>query len=69
MTDKEFLIETDELPVCIQKYMIRSIRFQYMVTHIPCLDLKIANALSQAPLPEITQTDKQLQQDADAYVT
>ena len=43
-------------------------RFQYQITHIPGSDLKIAYALSWAPLLEITQTDKQLQQDADAYV-
>ena len=47
---------------------MRLMRFQYQVTHIPGSDLKIADALSRAPLPEITQTDKQLQQDADAYV-
>ena len=58
----------DELPVRIQRYRMRLMRFQYQVTHIPGSDLKIADALSRAPLPEITQTDKQLQQDADAYV-
>ena len=41
-------------------------KFQYQVTHIPGSDLKIADALFRAPLPEITQTDKQLQQEADA---
>ena len=79
---KEFLIETDhkpllplltsknldELPVRIQRYRMRLMRFQYTVTHIPGPDLKIADALSRAPLPEITDTDKQLQVDTDAYV-
>ena len=79
---KEFLIETDhkpllplltsknldELPVRIQRYRMRLMRFQYTVTHIPGPDLKIADALSRAPLPEITDTDKQLQIDTDAYV-
>ena len=32
-------------------------------------DLKIVDALSQAPLQEVTETDKQLQKDTDAYVT
>ena len=47
---------------------MRLMRFQYTVTHIPGPDLKIADALSRAPLPEITDTDKQLQIDTDAYI-
>ena len=57
---KDFLIETDhkplvplltlknldELPVRIQRYRMRLMRFQYTVTHIPGPDLKIADALS-----------------------
>ena len=43
------------------------------INEIPISDhpysrIRLADALSLAPLPEITQTDKQLQQDADAYV-
>ena len=39
-----------------------------MVTDIPVSDLKVVNILSQTPTPEITQTDKELQQDTDAGV-
>ena len=43
-------------------------RFQFTVTHIPSSDLKITDTLSQAPLQEVTETDRQLQKDTDAYV-
>ena len=58
----------DELPVCIQRYCMRLIRFQFTTVHIPVADLKIADTLSQAPLQEVTETDRQLQEDIDAYV-
>ena len=44
----------DELPMHIQRYRMRLMRFQYQVTHTPGSDLKNADALSWAPLPEIT---------------
>ena len=79
---KDFQIETDhkplvplltsknldELPVRIQRYRMRLMRFQFTATHIPGSDLKIADALSRAPLQELTETDRQLQEDTDAYV-
>ena len=79
---KDFQIETDhkplvplltsknldELPVRIQRYRMRLMRFQFTATHIPGSDLKITDTLSQAPLQEVTETDRQLQKDTDAYV-
>ena len=63
---KDFQIETDhkplvplltsknldELPVRIQRYCMRLMWFQFTATHIPGSDLKIADALSRAPLQE-----------------
>ena len=82
LVGKEFLIETDhkpllplltsknldELSVRIQRYRMRLMRFQYTVTHVPGPDPEIADALLQAPLPEVTDTDKQLQIDTVSYV-
>ena len=79
---KDFQIETDhkplvplltsknldELPVRIQRYRMRLMRFQFTATHIPGSDLKIADTLSRAPLREVTETDRRLQKDTDAYV-
>ena len=44
-------------------------RFQFTATHIPGSDLKITDALSQISLEDVTETDRQLQKDNDAYVT
>ena len=43
-------------------------RLQLTITHIPGSDLKIVDTLSRAPLQEVTETDRQIQKDTDAYV-
>ena len=42
---------------------MRLMRFQLTAAHILGADLKIADTLSQAPLQEITEADRQLQID------
>ena len=58
----------EELPVHIKWYHMRLMRFQFTAAYIPGADLKIANTLSRAPLQEVTEADRQLQKDTDAYV-
>ena len=58
----------DELPMRIQRYRMRLMRFQFTATHIPGSDLKIADTLSRTPLQEVTETDRELQKDTNANV-
>ena len=41
----------DTLPIRVQRFRLRLMRFQYTITHVPGKDLAIADALSRAPLP------------------
>ena len=79
----KFLIETDhkplvlmlstkrldELPVRIQRFRMRMMRFQYSIVHVPGKALLTADALSRAPLLQTLPADQQLLIDSDIYVT
>ena len=79
----KFLIETDhkplvpmlstkcldELPVRVQRFRMRMMRFQYSIVHVPGKALITADALSRAPLTQASQADEQLSVDSDIYVT
>lgn len=59
----------EELPVRVQRFRMRMMRFMYTISHVPGKDLTIADALSRAPVSApLTDPDKSLQQDADVYV-
>ena len=59
----------DELPVRIQRFRMRMMRFQFSITHVPGKALTTADALSRAPLTQTTPADEQLTADSDIYVS
>ena len=59
----------DELPVRIQRFRMRMMRFQYSIVHVPGKALLTADALSRAPLLQTLPADQQLLIDSDIYVT
>ena len=70
----KFSIETDhkplvpELPVRVQRFRMRMMRFQFSIYHVPGKSLIVADTLSRAPLSGVTDSDRILQEDADAFV-
>ena len=58
----------DSLPVRIQCFSIRLLRFTYTISHIPGNELTVANALLRAPVSNPTSTDTQFNKEVDVYV-
>ena len=58
----------DELPLRVQRFRLRLLRFQFSISHTPGKKLITADTLSRAPLQTLSPADSQLQEDSDAYV-
>ena len=58
----------EEIPVRVQRFRLRMMRFQFGITHVPGKDLIIADTLSRAPAADPTTADKLLQQEANAFI-
>ena len=58
----------DELPLRVQWFRLRLLRFQFSITHTPGKKLITAHTLSRAPLQTLSPAESQLQDDCDAYV-
>ncbi len=56
----------DDVPPRVLRFRLRLLRFRYKVVHIPGKEMYTADTLSRAPLA--SQGDRQLQEDAEAYV-
>ena len=65
----ELLYGLDELPVRIQHFRMRMMRFQYSIIHVPGKALLTADALLRAPLSQELPADQQLRIDSDIYVS
>ena len=57
----------DELPVRIQRFRLRMMRFSFSISHIPGKELIIADALSWAPAGSAKSDDYLLEKEAEAY--
>ena len=82
LTGLQFQIETDhkplvpllgsknleDLPLRVQRFRLRLMRFKYTVSHIPGKELVIADTLSRAPSNEVCQEDKEFRAEIQAYV-
>ena len=58
----------DELPVRIQRFRLRLMRFSYTVSHIPGKDLTVADTLSRAPTELSNISDEEFQEEVEAFV-
>ena len=82
LTGLRFHIETDhkplvplfstknleELPLRVQRFRLRMMRYSFTITHVPGKELVIADTLSRAPLSNPTSTESVLQEETDAFV-
>ena len=58
----------DELPLRIQRFRMRMMRFDFNIAHIPGKDLVTADALSRAPVSTPTENDQQKNDETQAYI-
>ena len=55
----------DAVPPCIQRFLLRMIRFSYSISYIPCTTLCTADALSRFPLCDVSSSVPEI----DAFVS
>ena len=58
----------DSLPLRVQRFRMRLMRFTYTISHVPGKDLTVVNTLSRAPVSSHTSEDTQFNSAVDAYV-
>ena len=58
----------DELPIRVQRFRLRMMRFSFSISHVPGKDLTTADTLSRAPVLESTPEDQLLHDEACAYI-
>ena len=58
----------DELPVRVQRFRLRLMRFNFTVSHVPGKDLVVADTLSRAPVSSGVTDDEEFQQEVEAYI-
>ena len=58
----------DELPLRIQRFRMRLMKFSYQISHVAGKNLVIADTLSHAPVVQISVVDQILTEEVDAYV-
>ena len=58
----------DEMPIRIQRFRLRLMRFSYKIDHIPGKKICTADTLSRAPDSESDKADTDLQTEVNAFV-
>ena len=58
----------EELPLRVQRFRLRMLRYQFTISHIPGMELVIADMLSRAPTNTPTGADHVLHQEANIFV-
>ncbi len=58
----------EELPVRVQRFRMRLMRFTYTISHVPGKNLTIADTLSRAPTSSSTTADDKLDSEVQAFV-
>ena len=58
----------EELPIRVQRFRLRLMRFSYTIVHVPGKLLCTADALSRSPVSTTSCSDSKFQQEVDAYV-
>lgn len=59
--------DLEELPVRVQRFKMRMMRYTFTISHVPGSDLKIADTLSRAPVCTSSAEDQSLQRETAAY--
>ena len=70
-TDHKPLFSTknlEDLPVHIQRYRLRMMRFHFTISHVPGKQLTIADTLSRAPSDSPSTTDHTFEQESQIFV-
>ena len=62
------ILSTKSLESLPLRFRLRLMRFSFTISHVPGKDLTIADALSRAPYSAPTESDKQFQQQVEAFV-
>jgi len=57
----------EELPIRVQRFRLRMMRYQFSICHVPGKDLIVADTLSRAPAADMAQADD-LQQETAAFL-
>ena len=58
----------DDLPLHVQRFRLRMMRFKFTISHVPGKDLLMADALSRAPCSEAREEDLLFEKETGAYV-
>ena len=58
----------EELPIRVQCFRLRLMRFTYTIVHVPGKNLCTADALSRSPVNPASCSDSKFQHEVDAYV-
>ena len=58
----------EDLPIRIQHFRLRLIRFDYTIVHVAGKSLCTANALFRSPVDTTSYSDSKFQQEVHAYV-
>ena len=58
----------DELPLRVQRFCMRMMRFNFTIVHVPGKELSTADALSRAPVSGFTKTDETFDKEVNAYI-
>ena len=58
----------EDLPVHIQRYRLRMMRFHFTISHVPGKQLTIADTLSRAPSDSPSTTDHTFEQESQIFV-
>ena len=58
----------DVLPVRVQRFHLRLMRFNFTVSHVPGKNLVVADTLSRAPVSSGVTDDEEFQQEVEAYI-
>lgn len=59
----------DELPVRVQRFKMRLMRFSFGISHVPGKSLITADALSRAPIRTSSTEERQFSDEVEAYVS
>ena len=58
----------DEMPLRVQQFRMRLMRYQYTISHVAGKDLCTADTLSRAPTSDVDKQFNQFQQEITSYV-